>query len=279
MLKLYEKKVITERKKSRLQKILNTNFFRYVKTIGIITPENPYNADFDGNEIERRTYNNEMLKEFKAYLKNAHYVYIPIQGKFGGFIERSFVIQNIDLKTLKNLASLYQQTSFIYAYITNKFSKEGKDEVVFEYWEVPENEKKAPGEKGPYSVNYQKSQTRNISLDQRDTDDNYSYLGDKKKFTIPFFDDEYDLGDREIGIEELIKDTNETKILDDPHNFMARAVNESGIQKLQILSESYSRLKENAIPDGRQKDFYYTRGKMKEILSVYKEGRTNWEPQ
>ena len=158
-------------KKQKLRHAIH-NIYHGLRTFGICTPENPM-----GNEVSERE-NEKRRASFKKRLKDGHYVYCPIRGKYGNE-ERSYFICNITLPALKKLNEEYEQESFIYSFVGD----DGR--LVHQYWERKGD--------GPYEMKVEKDRVVN----QSDADDFFSKIGGYK-FQIPFFEEVLEEAGREL---------------------------------------------------------------------------------
>jgi len=133
-----------------------------VKTFAIITWENPRNGMFDNKQ------NRDASNELKKKLKDENHSFIQIKGKYND-LENPFVILNISEKEAEEIGfnKKYEQDSIIFGKVLDKY---------VEFSMVYHNKT---------------SLIRKIWLsNDRSKDNLYSeYKG--RKFSIPFFDDEY----------------------------------------------------------------------------------------
>ena len=109
----------TTRRQKAEQRFLNGTF---VKTIGIISPENPMGKKVESEE------NSKYINRFKDYMKNTNTKYFPVKGKYGN-VEQSYMLFNITLEDLKLWASAFKQQSFIYGIVND-----GK--IHFQYYQM-----------------------------------------------------------------------------------------------------------------------------------------------
>ena len=130
-----------------------------IGTFGIITAENPDSTQVSTSED--RKLNNEIKKR----LKLGYYIYVPIDGHFKGNVEHSFLLFNIQLKTLIGLAKEFSQSSFFYCYPV-----EGG--IMNEYWEKNET--------GHYELINKTTAWEN----EKDATDDYTIVGGDFKYTM-----------------------------------------------------------------------------------------------
>lgn len=141
-----------------------------IKNIVVLTAENP-----DSQE-QTRQFNKKANHSLLNYLKNNGYVCIPAKGVFGGNVENPYAVFNLSIDVAKRLSGMYQQTSFIYT----EFLNDGT--VHSEYWEKMKIDE-------PYSVeenDYVKKDECSQWNDMSDANDNFTVIGSKFKYNIPF---------------------------------------------------------------------------------------------
>lgn len=154
-----EKIKLSEGGYSRLSQIMHGDI-PTVKTIGIMTSENPQGKQLSAEE------NNKRNKKFEDDLKNLNYSFHKIKGKFEGIKEKPFFIFNIRKEALIKFGEEYDQKSIIYG------ERIGPANFEFQYIE------------GDIVI------SRKIFHSLDDKAKAYSeYKG--RKFIIPFFDEEY----------------------------------------------------------------------------------------
>jgi hypothetical protein len=171
---------------------------RTVKTIGIITAENPMKSKL--NADENRRLNNRLKDHFSGGV----YGYQQIKGKFGN-MEHPFFVQNIHRKDLIELGKRYHQKSVIWGNVSNPYS------LVYEYIDC---------QKGVEN-------SRAVFKKDIDRDDFYSeYRG--RKFVIPFF--EKDFNDKKFKYDNkgvVIENTVEiNQLLNDAEQAAIKSVND-----------------------------------------------------
>lgn len=110
-----------------------------IKSFGIITAENPEAKELSAAENKKRQ------EEFAKILKEAHFLYVPVQGHYSGNKENPYLIFNINREALTAYAKRYKQESFIYAEV-----KSDGEVPEFEYWEKSDAESAANAAKNPY---------------------------------------------------------------------------------------------------------------------------------
>ncbi len=161
MKKIKKYKSKFEEKAPRIVKHVLTGIYKYAKTFGIITAENPMGLKISRDENKR------LNKEFHDLLSRGGYTFTKVKGKYGN-IENPVLILNITLKDLKKFGDLYNQESVIYGEVNDY------RDVTFEYW-IRDNEK------SPLKF---KDSIDHIDVLQ-DPDDFYTRIKNWK-FNIPF---------------------------------------------------------------------------------------------
>lgn len=142
--------------------------FSAIRSIVVLTAENP-----DTRPSSRKD-NKKSNRSLLQYIKDANYKYVPAVGKFDNK-ENSYVVVNMSIETAKRICGKHEQTSFVFS----KFDRDGS--VHSEYWEKDDKTK-------PYSKDndYVKKDESEEWIDCSDADDNYTIVGKKFKFSIPF---------------------------------------------------------------------------------------------
>lgn len=150
-----------------------------IYAFGILTGENADSADpssLSGQEKrDLLKLNKKSNKELSIALKQNHLKFIPIEGHFGGVVEHSFLVFNIELEQLKKLAGKYEQTSFFYCQPNNK------GDIVSQYWEKTDTNAKYNSIKNPYKMVEENTAWSKVEKNQKD---NYSVIGGDFKYTI-----------------------------------------------------------------------------------------------
>ena len=154
---------------SKMSAILYGYDTSWIYNFAIGTPTNP-----DGQELKANE-NNKLIEKFKKIMDQKNMVYKPIKGKYSGTTEKSFVIFNINIKTVQWLfgPELFRQESFIFTIINKENTK-----VEYQYWErdVTNPASKFIIKDKQYSM---------INLGTDDREDMFSSVKDWK-FRIPF---------------------------------------------------------------------------------------------
>ena len=108
-----------------------------IETIAIVTASNPKGIALSKLE------NNKRNAELESLLKAGKYVYRKVIGQYNT-IEHSYVISNIALSEIKNIAAKYEQESFIFGIVDNKLKKDKSNRkciMEFGYWQADVNKK------------------------------------------------------------------------------------------------------------------------------------------
>lgn len=150
-----------------------------INSFAILTSENA--NSLNPNELsgqERRDalkINKKNKRDLLTYLKQNHLKFTPVQGKFGGTTENSYMIFNISFEQAKKLSGKFEQTSFFYC------RPNDKGDVISEYWEKEDDSKPYSSVKNDYVC---KETTTAWTKLSKDTKDNYSVIGGDFKYTI-----------------------------------------------------------------------------------------------
>lgn len=144
--------------------------FNGIRTIVVLTAENPDSIQ-KSNQFNKKA-RHSLLKD----IKNNRYAYGPTIGKFGDNPENPYAVFNMSIDTAKVLCGRYQQTSFVFTQLLNDGS------IHSEYWEKKDTI--APYDKK--NNDYIKKDECNEWIDMTDADDNFTIVGEKFKYQIPF---------------------------------------------------------------------------------------------
>lgn len=185
---------LNETKRSvKAVKALNGEY-GFVKSIVIVSPENPINQKFT------RAVNMSRMKDLKSYLKDNKIIYARIKGKYhtdedSPLSEHSLMIFNITIDKAKEIAGRYSQESFIFCDYKGKTPK-------FQYWELNSDVKEKilkqikDGEIDieDYEIENKRAYQLDPSMvqgkykDANNFDNFYTKIRKKFKFQIPFFE-------------------------------------------------------------------------------------------
>ena len=165
--------------------------------VGILTAQNPLkwrksSADAPASPQGRDAYNLVSNEALERDLRGRGYEFWKIGGRFGGDVEESYLVKNIDANDVESLARKYDQEAFIHGEFINigKYARKGEEkedtptedqyESHFTYYDVDYGQ-----ELGAYPV---ETRTRIFTdADIQSREDFYSKVAGKK-FLIPFFD-------------------------------------------------------------------------------------------
>lgn len=219
---------IEESKFSRVATVMR-GLVPAIKTMAILTAENPYGEKATPEENKKRNAKLEMD------LSNGQYGYRKVLGKYG-HPEKSFIVNNITLEEALRLGEKYEQESIVF----------GKREEEGDYVGMKFNLIYSTGEKKGQSDG-----EMNIFVHINDADDYYTkYKG--RKFSIPFF-----------GITEMIDDMKKkTKSYDDT-KWDGGTVTPSDISIEDI--EEVNKLQESALSTTGSSSYIW-RGKLRKKL-------------
>ena len=101
-----------------------------IETIAIVTTSNPKGIALSKLE------NNKRNAELESLLKAGKYVYRKVIGQYNT-IEHSYVISNIALSEIKNIAAKYEQESFIFGIVDNKLKKDKSSRQAVAFYNSP----------------------------------------------------------------------------------------------------------------------------------------------
>jgi hypothetical protein len=169
--------------------------------IGILTAQNPLKwrkdpASAPASDRGQSAYNLVSNEALERDLRDTGYEFWTIGGRFGGDVEESYIVKNIDADDVERLARKYDQEAFIHGAFINigKYARKGEEEKErpaedqyeshFTYYDIDYGQ-----EQGAYPV---ETRTRIFTdSDIQSREDFYSKVSGKK-FLIPFFDTDED---------------------------------------------------------------------------------------
>lgn len=142
-----------------------------VKQFVIMTPENPMMVK---STPER---NAAARKRFEGILQSSGLYAQPVQCHYGNK-ENSYIVFNMPFDLAKELATTFDQESFIFAKVA------GENSVQYEFWqkEKSENDEMAT----PQQKQYWRAATGDGVIRDNGLDKNYTLVGKGFKFTVPF---------------------------------------------------------------------------------------------
>jgi hypothetical protein len=203
-----------------------------VKTFAILTAENPYVKKTSSEE------NKDANQELKNILKSGNYGYQMVKGHYGNS-ENSFFIPNISQKYAMELGLKFEQESIVWGTKTrNTQNNETYSGMNIQLISTLKSAfGKVEGE-------------RKVFINDNNAKDSYTEVN-CRKFTIPFFDDEYEDADWEPNSGLIVK---------------KESISEWFITEINRLS------KKSMENDGVGFNGYKTRGILLRELRRYKSG-------
>ena len=144
--------------------------FNGIRTIVVLTAENP-------DSVQSSSQFNKKVKHLLLkVIKNNRYAYMPAIGKFGGNTESPYAVFNMSIDVAKSLCGKYQQTSFVFTQLLDDGN------IHSEYWE--KKDQYPPCDK--MENDYIKKDECDEWIDMAAADDNFTIIGNKFKYQIPF---------------------------------------------------------------------------------------------
>jgi hypothetical protein len=113
------KNIVTEARYSPTANILRGNIRKSIKTIAILTAENPKGVEAS------KEYNKAANEKLKSVLRTGRFGYRPVDGSYGTE-ENSFIINNISLDDAINIGEKFKQDTIVFGEIVG-----GDDEKSF----------------------------------------------------------------------------------------------------------------------------------------------------
>lgn len=165
---------------------------RNVRTFCIITANNPMWAHVNGNDTLSNEENNRLNNEFEKFIREHAFRFFKVIGRYNSS-EKSYIIYNVPLNFCMILGKNFDQRSFIYADINHDDAN-----VKFQLYTKLESAKSDAIEKDKeYFLEEEISQMEEVDVD---TEDYYTGIGKKFKFTVPFnvFNESFHEGCTEI---------------------------------------------------------------------------------
>lgn len=156
------------RNEQNIEKVFNKKPLKSIKTLCVFTANNP-----DSTQTSSK-FNKKNNKSLLHDLKQLHLPIVPAKGKFGN-LENSYAVINISLFDSKRLNGKYEQTSFIY-------SVNNGDGFTNYYYEKHDNNLPYVPDKNDYVVKDTETDVNFLP----NSNDNYTQIGKKLKYSIPF---------------------------------------------------------------------------------------------
>ena len=186
------KKVLSEtsRRQKAQQAIQGTN--RRVRTMAIISAENPM-----GNVMDDE-YNERSMEELVRQLTIGHYRYFRVKGNYDGF-ENSLMVYNISLEDTLYLCYKYNQESVIFVDMRND------GDISYQYWQGDNDHSQLRLQREEHEI-----------VDATEDDNYYTQISKHFKFRIPFFEhvtkicDDLALRENTIDVDRLITESLES---------------------------------------------------------------------
>jgi len=162
------KKMVNEAKYSSVGNILRGGIRKNIKTIAILTGENPK------GKTASKEYNKDANEELKGLLKSARLGYRPIKGSYGT-PENSFIINNISLDDAINFGEKFRQDTIVYGEVNGIDG----DEVSMDFKMVGTDPDKPDEYRQVIADN-------EVFIGRNEAKDFFSEVGGRK-FVIPFY--------------------------------------------------------------------------------------------
>lgn len=149
---------------------LNKRGINVIQAIAVFTAFNP-----DSKKMPNK-FNKNANHSLKKDLKDSQYTIVPCIGNFANSKENSYAVINIDRDTAAYFNGKYQQTSFVYSVFQDD------DTVHSEYWEKQDVNEPYDPAANPYVI----KDTCDTWIDMADAKTNFTIVGKKFKYSIPF---------------------------------------------------------------------------------------------
>lgn len=215
-----------------------------IKTIAILSAENPFGEDNDPNDNRNRT------SKLKRFLHMGGYGYTPVKGSYGAK-ENSFIINNISKGEAMFIGEKFEQDSIIYGEVMDADT----DNVHMVFSLIITNPKKPNKGETDREVK--------VFIDRNDATDFYSEIKGRK-FILPFYDViEYlvDPNSKSYEITKSYDDTEWSGGVARPSKITTRELSKDD----QELEEELNRLQENVLTTIGSTSYNY-RGKIRNLL-------------
>jgi hypothetical protein len=160
--------VINESRYSSVAKTLRGGIRKSIKTIAILTGENPYGKKAD------KKYNKETNEKLESILISGRYGFRKVKGSYGG-LENSYIVNNISLDSAIALGEKFNQDSIVYGEVVG-----GNDDEIYMTFKMVGTDPNKPDE-------YQNDiGTTDVFVSRDNAEDFYSEVGGRK-FVLPFY--------------------------------------------------------------------------------------------
>jgi hypothetical protein len=174
-------KKVNESKYSSVANILRGGIRKSIKTISILTGENPYGEKAD------KQYNKEANEKLEDVLISGRYGYRKVKGSYGS-LENSYIVNNISLDSAIYLGEKFKQDSIVYGEVVGS----DNDEVYMTFKMVGTDPDKLHEYKKVIG-------STNVFVSRDNAEDFYSEVGGRK-FVLPF----YDVVDKMVGPDKKV---------------------------------------------------------------------------
>lgn len=162
------KKKINESKYSSVANIMRGGIRKSIKTIAIITGENPY------GEKASEEFNKKANEKLESILISGRFGFRKVKGSYGS-LENSYIINNISRDSAIYLGKKFNQDSIVYGEVVG-----GDENDAYMTFALIGTDPKKTDE---YRKNIEKT---DVFVGRDDAEDFYSEVGGKK-FVLPFY--------------------------------------------------------------------------------------------
>jgi hypothetical protein len=161
-------KRMNESKYSSVANTLRGGIRKSIKTISILTGENPY-----GDKASKQ-YNKEANERLEDILVSGRYGYRKVKGSYGS-LENSYIVNNISLDSAIFLGEKFNQDSIVYGEVVG-----GNDDEIYMTFKMVGTDPNKPDE-------YQNEiGNTDVFVSRDNAEDLYSEVGGRK-FVLPFY--------------------------------------------------------------------------------------------
>lgn len=161
-------KTISEIKYSSVANILRGGIRKSIKTIAILTAENPH------GEPASKQYNRDANDELEGFLTTGRFGYRKIKGSYGSR-ENSFIVNNISINTAISIGEKFEQDSIVFGEVTD-----GASDGFYMSFKMIGTDPTKPQEFGKVLGE------NDVFVNRNEAEDFYSEIGGRK-FVIPFY--------------------------------------------------------------------------------------------
>jgi len=159
------RKILSETSRRQKAQHANLGSCPYIKTLAIISAENPMGQQMD------KEYNKASTKELIERLRIAHYGYFMTKGLYDS-PENSVIIYNIPLDETLKLCYEFNQESVIFVDLNRE-----NGELSYQYWEGDDHNSKLKMQREVHKV-----------VDATNDSNYWTQISRDFKFRIPFFE-------------------------------------------------------------------------------------------